>query len=70
MNLEMDGIICELLSDSTGIILGDDNKYYLYSKVDFLDNCNLELGTKVIFKPTVKQLEQEIIYRAILIEKK
>lgn len=70
MKLELIGSIAELLTDSTGIILGEDENYYLFSKVDFLDDCDLEIGMQVIFKPIMKDIADEKINKAILIEKK
>ena len=49
MQKEVKGEIIELFDSINGIIKGEDQKEYYYSKIDFLDEFEPKIGQKVIF---------------------
>ncbi len=63
--MEMIGTIQKRINNSSGYILGEDGKLYLYFLYDFLDNEDYPLGTKVLFKNE----EENKILRATYISK-
>ena len=71
MKMELEGIISELLSETTGLILGEDHCYYLFSTADFISEHFIPIiGGEVIFKPVIRKIGEEEIRKALLIEKK
>ncbi|HIR48764.1 MAG TPA: hypothetical protein IAB35_02175 [Candidatus Faecimonas gallistercoris] len=48
--MELIGKIQKKINDSSGYILGQDNKLYLYFCYDFLEDFADEIGQKVFFR--------------------
>ena len=69
MQKEEKGEIIELFDSINGIIKGEDQKEYYYSKIDFLDEFEPEIGQKVIFKKEQYDTNKEPIYKATYISK-
>lgn len=66
---EIVGVMIEKIDNSSGIILGPDQKEYFFSSLDILDDTKIEVGIKVVFKEECYATNKENIYRAILISK-
>lgn len=64
---ELSGTIIELIDDSSGIILGENNKKYFFTKMDFLVNFTPEINQKVMFKPEIIRTNNGFLYKALLI---
>lgn len=62
--MEKIGKISEWVNDDFGYIIDHENNYYLFSKKDICPNQNIDINSKVIFKPI-----NESILKATLIEK-
>ena len=69
MQKEVKGEIIELFDSINGIIKGEDQKEYYYSKIDFLDDFEPKIGQKVIFKKEQYDTNTEPIYKATYISK-
>lgn len=69
MQKEVKGEIIELFDSISGIIKGEDQKEYYYSKIDFLDEFEPKIGQKVIFKKERYDTNKETIYKATYISK-
>lgn len=65
MKSELTGYIIELIDKDSGYILGEDNIKYFFLYIDRLEEFNLKIYQKVIFKPIyIESIKQ---FRAILI---
>lgn len=73
MKDEIRGKVTELIDEESGIILGEDNNNYIFSKMDFLGENEISVNEDVIFKPKVFVLKNELgnteVRKAILIDK-
>jgi hypothetical protein len=64
---EMSGIIIKLFDSCNGIILGQDNNEYYFSKMDFLYNFDIKEKQSVAFKPNELSVNDAVIYKATMI---
>lgn len=47
----MFGIVSKMFDKNTGMIMGEDNKLYHFSKINYLEDFDLKQNDKVLFKP-------------------
>ena len=60
----MKGKISEKINNNFGYIMGENEKLYLFSTNDILDDTKITIGEKVSFKPLFdKILKATYIYR-------
>lgn len=64
---ELSGTIVELMDDNSGVILGENNKKYFFTKMNFLVDFIPEINQKVMFKPEIIRTSNGNLYKAILI---
>lgn len=67
MTQELSGKIIELIDNNNGVILGENNKKYFFTKMDFLVNFTPEINQKVMFKPEIIRTSNGFLYKALLI---
>lgn len=64
---ELSGTIIELIDNNSGVILGENNKKYFFTKMNFLVDFIPKMNQKVMFKPEIIKTSNGYLYKAILI---
>jgi hypothetical protein len=62
----MKGVVIQMFNNENGIIKGDDNLLYHFSKINYLRVFELHTEDKVVFKP----IHFHSIHKALMIIKK
>lgn len=65
--MEEKGIILEKLDEISGIILGNDQIEYYFETIDYLEDQDIQIGQKVMFKKEIYLTEKEPFYKATMI---